>query len=108
MREIKFRAKDCQDGQLVYGTFPYLDQVRRFSDPSKDYCIVHVKCGFVQLIDPDSIHFGTGRKDRNGKDVYEGTIDGYRNGLVVLIPKRADWCLLAVIHEIPTRTVPTN
>ena len=67
MREIKFRGKNIETGEWLYGNL----QV-----PAKKgvpYCMWD-KEKFQCEVDPETIGEFTSLKDRNGNDIYEGDI----------------------------------
>jgi uncharacterized phage protein (TIGR01671 family) len=78
MREIKFRGKDRLTGQWFYGS-----SFLKYSD-EKTNIPLSLFWDLVEreILNPETVGQYTERKDRNGKEVYEGDIlfpEGYKS-----------------------------
>lgn len=74
MREIKFRGKNLETGEWLYGNL----QV-----PSKEGVPYYMwdKEKFQCKVDPETIGEFTSLKDKNGKEIYEGDILSFAWGI---------------------------
>jgi hypothetical protein len=74
MREIKFRGKNIETGEWLYGNLqvPSKEGVPYFMWDERKY-----QC----KVDPETIGEFTSLKDKNGKEIYEGDILSFDYGV---------------------------
>lgn len=72
MREIKFRGKEINTGEWVYGFYTqgsFID-----TDTGKETVRHIIHADFLHDVQSETIGQYTGMVDKNGKDIYEGDI----------------------------------
>lgn len=102
MREIKFRGKRADTGKWVYGYYfktpltvesakgaEISDGLHLLSGEAR-HCI-SAEDGCVYEVDPETIGQCTGRKDKTGKEMYEGDI---------VKPRDSDFAHIIVFSEL--------
>ncbi|GAV11459.1 YopX family protein [Paenibacillus sp. NAIST15-1] len=92
-RQIKFRGKRLDNGELVYGSL-----IRRYDRPHKVYIPfgywIYVNENTCHEVDPETVGQYFGRLDGNSKEIYKGDIIEYSyvyNGETRKFTAYVDW-----------------
>lgn len=84
-REIKFRGKRIDTGKWVYGS------LLQWKDGDATICANESENNNVLIkhdVNPDTVGQYTGKKDRNGKDVWEGDLLRTPEGDIMVVEWR--------------------
>lgn len=89
MREILFRGKRIDNGEWVEGYLAAYDLIcpsypEDTSDATGDYYGQTPYVGFVE-VDPETVGQFTGRKDKNGRGIFEGDIFHLEDEIIAVV-----------------------